>query len=168
MVTVFILSPYWLGACYGASPAPTPGFSLPGLTQPRSPGFTFVRTKVNRKSASPLRAGPPLLPNRSCIRGDAGQPLNFHRASGSLVIGAVGIRPCLTALGLRVVSYFVDGDRSVSHRRRQFVAENRCIYPFKPVGPYPLTPPVADSNEDRASAEAGRETRYRSDARRTH
>ena len=67
-----------------------------------------------------------------------------------LVIGAVSDRPCLTALVLMGVSYFVDGDRSVSHRRRQFVAENRCIYPFKPVGPYPLTPPVADSNEDRA------------------
>ena len=30
-----------------------------------SGGSTFVRTKVNRKSASPLRAGPPLLSNRS-------------------------------------------------------------------------------------------------------
>ena len=41
-----------------------------------SGGSTFVRTKVNRKSASPLRAGPPLLPNR-CVSGfDSAQPLN--------------------------------------------------------------------------------------------
>ena len=46
----------------GASPAPN--LSLPGLTQPRTPGFTFVRTKVNRKSASPLWAGPRLFSNR--------------------------------------------------------------------------------------------------------
>ena len=44
--------------------------------------------------------------------------------------------------------------------------KNRCLYPFKPVGPYPLTPPVADSSEDRAIAEAGEDTRRRSDPRR--
>ena len=94
-------------------------------------------------------------------------PLNLRWAYGSLVIGAVGIALRLPALGLRAVSFFMDGSRSVSHRRRQFdTIKNRYIYPFKPVGPYPLTPPVADSNEDRASAEVGQDTRYRSDARR--
>ena len=43
---------------------------------------------------------------------------------------------------------------------------NRWFYPFKPVGPYPLAPPVADYNEDRASAEVGLDTRQRSETRR--
>ena len=49
---------------------------------------------------------------------------------------------------------------------------NRWFYPFKPVGPYPLAPPVADCNEDRAypsghrPAEVGIDTRQRSDTRR--
>ena len=51
---------------------------------------------------------------------------------------------------------------------RHFVPSktNRWLYPFKPIGPYPLAPPVADCNEDRAAAEVGRDTRQRSDPQR--
>ena len=41
-----------------------------------SDGSTFVRTKVDGKSASPLRAGPPLLSNRSVSSFGIAQPLN--------------------------------------------------------------------------------------------
>ena len=51
--------------------------------------------------------------------------------------------------------FFVSGSLGGSNNRRQFDIEIRFAYPFKPVGPYPLTPPVADSSEDRATAEVG-------------
>ena len=58
---------------------------------------------------------------------------------------------------------------------RHFLSDEtkRWLYPFKPVGPYPLAPPVADCNEDRAypsghrPAEAGIDTRQRLETRRT-
>ena len=34
-------------------PRPRPGCLSPGLTQPRAPGFTFLRKKVKRKNANP-------------------------------------------------------------------------------------------------------------------
>ena len=45
-------------------------------------------------------------------------PLNFRRAFGYLVIGAVVFQLHLSALGLRVVSVFVGGSLCVSRRRR--------------------------------------------------
>ena len=73
-----------------------------------------------------------------------------------------------TSLGLCPDGYSPRADRHFWSSKTE-----RYIYPFKPVGPYPLAPPVADCNEDRAypsghrPAEAGRDTRHRSDARRT-
>ena len=58
------------GPLYGAYPAP-------------NPGFTFVRTKVNRKSASPLWAGPRLFPNWTLPSFDTQLPLKFLFAAGS-------------------------------------------------------------------------------------
>ena len=52
-------------------------------------------------------------------------PLNFCKASGSLVIGAAGIRLRLSPLGLGVVSFFAGERLRVSHRRRQLVAEKQ-------------------------------------------
>ena len=66
-----------------------------------------------------------------------------------LVIGAGGYGLRLTALVLRDISFFACKNRSVSHRRMQFVIELSCICPFK-----------------RASAEAGPDTRHRPDPRR--
>ena len=67
-----------------------------------------------------------------------------------LVIGLAGHGLRLTALGLWVISIFADESICGFHRCRQLVTENnRCICPF-----------------NRASAEAGRDTRYRLDARR--
>src|SRR5699024_9350986 len=43
-----------------------------------SDGFTFGRPKVNRKGASPLRAGPPLLSNRTLQSFDTQLPPNFR------------------------------------------------------------------------------------------
>ena len=66
---------------------------------------------------------PLLFVQSDAYKGATRLPLNFYEASGLLVIGAVGVRPCLPALGLMVVSRFVDESLSVSHRRRRFVIE---------------------------------------------
>ena len=71
---------------YGASPAP-------------NPGFTFVRTKVNRKSASPLWAGPRLLSNRTPTKEHCAAT-ETPRFGWSLVIGAVVVLLRLPALGM--------------------------------------------------------------------
>ena len=57
-------------------------------------------------------------------KGDTQVSLNFCEASGLLVIGEAiyGLR--LSPLESLVVSYFVDGSKSISHRRRQLDAEN--------------------------------------------
>ena len=132
---------------------------------PPHPGFTFGRPKVNRKSASPLRAGLPPFAQSVPIRFDAQLPLKFCRPlaprnrCGGYPTSPDGPRDegCF---------FFVSGSLGGSDNRRQFDIEIRFAYPFKPVGPYPLTPPVADSNEDRATAEAGYATRRRSDAKK--
>ena len=72
----------------------------------------------------------------------------------------------LTALGLKDFAGFLSGDSLFPIASGSPTQNLRFAYPFKPVGPYPLIPPMADSNEDRASAEAGGETRHRSDAKR--
>ena len=107
---------------YGAYPAP-------------NPGFTFVRTKVNRKSASPLWAGPRLLSNRTPAKEHCAVteflflPLVPRNRCGGIPTSPVGPRD----------------DRHFWSRETK-----RWLYPFK-----------------RATAEAGRNTRQRSDTRRT-
>ena len=74
-----------MGPCYTRSRLAS-AFSFPGAARPQArffpgpprprPGFTFVRTKVNRKSASLLWAGPRLLPNRTQLDFDSTLPLN--------------------------------------------------------------------------------------------
>ena len=78
---------------------PGPGYLSAGLTQPRAPGFTFVRTKVNRKSASPLWAGPRLLPNRTSAQ-ERCAATETPRFGWLLVIGLVIVLLRLTALVL--------------------------------------------------------------------
>ena len=76
---------------------PRARYLLLGPPRPQTPGFTFVRTKVNRKSTSPLWAGPRPFPNRTPAKERcAATEIPFCR--WLLVIGAVVNQPCLTAL----------------------------------------------------------------------
>ena len=117
-----------------------------GPLRPQAPGFTFVRTKVNRKSASPLRAGPPLLPNRTQVRRypvATEIPLDPRNRCGELRTSPVGPRD---------EGYFCFSfeNLSASPNPGSSSRKTRWRYPF-----------------NRATAEAGRETRRRSDPRRT-
>ena len=93
-------------------------------------------------------------------------PLKYRGASGSFVIGAAVCALRLTALGLKDFAGFLSGDSLFPIAPGSPTQNLRLAYPFKPVGPYPLIPPMADSNEDRASAEVRPDTRPRSDAKR--
>ena len=52
---------------------------------------------------------PLLFVQSDAYKGATRLPLNFYEASGLLVIGAVGVRPCLPALVLMVVSLLRTG-----------------------------------------------------------
>ena len=82
----------------GACPAPGPVLAI-GASPAPNPGFTFVRTKVNRKSASPLWAGPRLLPNRTSAKEHC-TATETPRFGWSLVIGLLGYQLRLSALGM--------------------------------------------------------------------
>ena len=105
---------------YGAYPAPTPGVHFLSFERPaggdEDRGLRAVRTKVNRKSASPLWAGPRPLPNRT--------PAMEHCAATE----------CLFCLRLPRNRYggsptSPDGPRDDRHFSSS--RTNRCIYPFK-------------------------------------
>ena len=90
-------------------PGPAPGFM--GAMRPHTPQFTFVRTKVNRKSASPLRAGPPLLSNRTPAKEHCAATETLFRLR-LVVIGLVGHRlrlPALVLIGLSCQAQQIDG-----------------------------------------------------------
>ena len=76
-------------------------------------------------------------------------PLKYCKASGSLVIGAVIILLRLTALVLRGTSVLWTGAGASLKEEGRSTHKKRFIYPFK-----------------RATAEVGKETRRRSDAKR--
>ena len=81
------------GAIRGGYAPPHPGCLLMGAMRPQAPQFTFGRPKVNRKSASPLRAGPPLLSNRTPARESCAAteiPFLWHLISAGL---RVRLRP---------------------------------------------------------------------------
>ena len=63
-------------------------------------GYFALGGKVTK--TPPGRPRTPFFTQSDTIRGDTGQPLKYLFASGSLVIGAVGIPLRLTALGMRV------------------------------------------------------------------
>ena len=98
---------------------PGPGYLSAGLTQPRAPGFTFVRTKVNRKSASPLWAGPRLLPNRTPAKKPCAAT-ETPRFGWLLVIGTAIVSLRLSALGMMGLSYRAKRiDSSIPSKGRQ-------------------------------------------------
>ena len=121
-----------------------------GLPRPRTPGYFFLAGKVPKRAP-----GRPWTPS-FCLIG--------HYQGRCPV--ATEMPLCLRFPRNWCGGYLTlpDGPRA---NRCFLVCSNRYIYPFKPVGPYLLTPPAADSNEDRASAEARRENRRRSDAKRS-
>ena len=55
-------------------PAPTPQ-AFAGVTHPRTPGFTFGRPKVNRKTAKTKVLDS--FAQSVCISGESSLPLNF-------------------------------------------------------------------------------------------
>ena len=118
-----------------------------GRPRPQTPGFTFVRTKVNRKSASPLRAGPPAFAQSDASKGDTRLPLKYRWI---LVIGAASYVLRLSALVMRGISVFLSKIYLLPQNPGSSSRKTRWRYPF-----------------NRATAEAGRETRRRSDPRRT-
>ena len=103
----------------------------------------------------PGRPRTPFFVQLDTCKGDDQLPLKFCKASGSRVIGLAGHALRLTALGLKDFAGFLSGDSLFPIASGSPTQNLRFAYPFKPVGPYPLIPPMADSNEDRASAEAG-------------
>ena len=117
-----------------------------GLPRPRTPGYFFLAGKVPKRAP-----GRPWTPS-FCLIG--------HYQGRCPV--ATEMPLCLRFPRNWCGGYLTlpDGPRA---NRCFLVCSNRYIYPFKPVGPYLLTPPAAESNEDRATAEAGREARRRSD-----
>ena len=74
---------------------------------------------------------PPFFIQSDTYKGDTRLPLNFCRACGHLVTGAVGYALRLTALGLKVASCFADGSRSVSRRRRKHDIETKIRLPLQ-------------------------------------
>ena len=84
---------------FGAYPAPTPGACRRGYAPP-DPRVLFPRRKSTQKGARETLD--PIFVQSVNIRIDTGQPPKYLFASGSLVIGAVGIPLRLTALGMRV------------------------------------------------------------------
>ena len=80
------------------------GAWLPGLPGP-GPRVTFVRTKVTKRRWGDPR--PPFFAQSDACKEDARLPLNFHKASGSFVIGAVGYGLRLSPLESTAVSFLL-------------------------------------------------------------
>ena len=119
---------------------------LPGLPAP-DPGNFLYAQKVTKKA--PGRPRTPFVVQLDTCKGDDQLSLKFCKASGSLVIGLAGHALRLTALGLRDFAGFLSGDSLFPIAPGSPTQNLRFAYPF-----------------NRASAEVGRETRHRSDARR--
>ena len=80
---------------------------------------TFGRPKVGGKTAGET-PGPLLFAQSVTIKFRTGPPLKYCKASGLLVIGAVGDQPCLTALGLIGISCCAkQTDGSIPSKGRQ-------------------------------------------------
>ncbi len=134
---------------------------LPGLPAP-DPGNFLYAQKVTKKAQGD--------PDPFFLQSDApkiGYPVatEFLQGRWPLVIGAVRIGLRLTALGMRVVSFWLAELGAFSITVGEPTQKPKFACPFEPVGPYPLAPPVADINEGRATAETGQEARRRSDAK---
>ena len=72
-------------------------------------------------------------------------PLNLHEAAGLLVIGAVGVRPCLTALVLMVVSFLWAGTEASPVDAGSSTQKNRYIRPFNRAYPQGTGQPKSDA-----------------------